>query len=469
MVTVASTLVLSRLLTPAQVGVYSLCASLGTIATILRDFGVSEYLIQERELTRAKIRTAFGVALVVAWSLGTVIYLSREALASYFAEPGVASVLAVTALQFFILPLSSPAFALMNREMAFRRIFALQTVCNITQAATSLTLAWRGFGTMSLAWGPIASVAMQTLLLCWMRPRESLVLPAFSEARSVLRFGSVYMSARLIETLAQNIHDPIIAKRFDFASVGLFSRAFGMVEMFRSNVSDAIVRVATPAFAAEHRAGRPLAQAFGQATANFVSLSWPFFGFVALCAPEIVQVMFGPQWLPAAPLAALLALAALPGGLYELVPQMLSATGHVHKRLRVALWVSPVHIVAILAASSLGGLRWMAMAFAVSHLVALAVCVAQLRAALKVDVLRLYAPCGLSAALAICSVAAQAGTTFAGRALALPAWLVASLALGAGVAAWVATGRALGHPAYRELSTLVRPLIARGGRDAGGH
>jgi hypothetical protein len=237
MVTVASTLVLSRLLTPTQVGVYSLCASLGTIATILRDFGVSEYLIQERELTRAKIRTAFGVALVVAWSLGATVYLSRHALASYFAEPGVASVLAVTALQFFILPLSSPAFALMNREMAFRRLFALQTVCNITQAATSLTLAWRGFGTMSLAWGPIASVAMQTLLLCWMRPRESLVWPAFSEWHSVLRFGSAYMSARLIETLAQNIHDPIIAKRFDFASVGLFSRAFGMVEMFRSNES----------------------------------------------------------------------------------------------------------------------------------------------------------------------------------------------------------------------------------------
>jgi O-antigen/teichoic acid export membrane protein len=233
-----------------------------------------------------------------------------------------------------------------------------------------------------------------------------------------------------------------------------------MVEMFRSNVADAIVRVATPAFAAEHRAGRPLAEAFGRATAIFVSLSWPFFGFVALCAPEIVQVMFGPQWLAAAPLAALLALAALPGGLVELVPQLLSATGHVHKRLRLALWVSPVHIAAILVAS-LGGLRWMALAFAISHLMALGVCLVQLRGALKVDVLRLYAPCRLSAAVAICSVAAQAVMAFAARAGGLPAWLVVALALIGGVAAWIVAGRALGHPAYRELSALARPLMAR--------
>jgi O-antigen/teichoic acid export membrane protein len=320
---------------------------------------------------------------------------------------------------------------------------------------------------MSLAWGPIASVAMQTLLLCWMRPRDSLVWPAFTECPSVLRFGSVYMSARLIETLAQNIHDPVIAKRFDFASVGLFSRAFGMVEMFRSNVADAIVRVATPAFAAEHRAGRPLAEAFGRATAIFVSLSWPFFGFVALCAPEIVGVMFGPQWSAAAPLAALLALAALPGGLYELVPQMLSATGHVRKRLRLALWVSPVHIAAIFLAS-LGGLAWLAAAFALSHLVALGVCMVQLRLALKVDLWRLYAPCVPSAALAICSVAAQAGMVFLARTWALPSWMVVLSALAAGAAAWIGAGRALGHPAYAELVALARPLKARWRRSAPG-
>ena len=45
-VALVTTVILSRLLTPAQVGIYSLCAAFTAVAGILRDFGVSEYLIQ---------------------------------------------------------------------------------------------------------------------------------------------------------------------------------------------------------------------------------------------------------------------------------------------------------------------------------------------------------------------------------------------------------------------------------------
>jgi hypothetical protein len=63
--------------------------------------------------------------------------------------------------------------------------------------------------------------------------------------------------------------------------------------------------------------------------------------------------------------------------------------------------------------------------------------------------------------LAICSVAAQAGLVYLARALACPGWLVVVLALAAGVAAWLGAGRALGHPAYRELMALAQRLMAR--------
>ena len=42
---------------------YSPCAAFGAVAGIARDFGVSEYLIEERELTRERLRSAFGIAL----------------------------------------------------------------------------------------------------------------------------------------------------------------------------------------------------------------------------------------------------------------------------------------------------------------------------------------------------------------------------------------------------------------------
>ena len=65
-------MVLARLLTPAEIGVYSVGAAVVALAHVLRDFGVGNYLIQEKELTQDRIRTAFGVALVIAWVMAAV-------------------------------------------------------------------------------------------------------------------------------------------------------------------------------------------------------------------------------------------------------------------------------------------------------------------------------------------------------------------------------------------------------------
>jgi O-antigen/teichoic acid export membrane protein len=462
-IAVGSTLLLSRLLTPAQVGVYSLCAALLAVTGILRDFGVSEYLIQERDINPQRQRAATAIALTVAWTLAAAVFASRHLAARYFGEPAVAAVLAVMALNLLLLPLSSPAFALLNRAMAFRQIALLQTACSLAQAAVAIGLALAGFGTLALAWGPVAGVLLQTVVLAWLRPRDVFVRPGLALAMPVLRFGCVYMSARLIETAAKNVHDPVIAKQFDFTAVGLFSRAYGMVELFHSNVADAVVRVTTPAFAAEHRAGRPLAAAFARATALFVSISWPFFGFVALTANEIIRLMFGPQWLAAAPIASVLALSALPGGLFELVPQLLSSTGHVQRRLRMAAWVAPAHILGVLLASA-WGLQAIAAVSFFSSLLMLALCRRQLRAALGVHMGELLRPCLASALLAAASIAGMAGTALAARSAGLPALLVLLSTLSVGMALWWAVGRSIGHPACAELLRAWRD-VARARRD----
>lgn len=450
----AATLVLARLLTPAQVGVYSVCAAFGAMAAILRDFGVSEYLIQERDLTRAKVRAAMGIALIMAWTLGAALYLAREPLAVHFAEPGVAQVLAITTLHFLILPLSSPAFALMNRELAFRQIFFLQTACNVAHSGTSVLLAWQGYGPLALAWAPVVSVTLQTAILAWLRPRDTFVMPSLREARPVLSFGAAYMASRTIETVAQNVHEPVIAKAFGFPALGLFSRASGMVDLFRNNVADAITRVATPAFAAEHRAGRPVAQALLRTTTLFTALSWPFFGFVALAAAEIIGLLLGAQWLAAAPLAAVLALAALPAGLHEFVPQLLSATGHVRRRLQVSVLVSAVHVTGVLVAAQFGLMAVAAVAV-ISSTVMLALCSWHLKQALGLPLSALLRACQTSAAVALVSVAVQAAVLAACRGAGLPAVAVLAATLLAGTLAWAAAARTLNHPAWHEVMQLL--------------
>lgn len=350
-VTIASTMVLARLLTPTQVGIFSLCAAVTTVAGILRDFGVSEYLIQEKDLTRDKLRAAFGIAILIAWSIGAVVFSVRGMVARYFGEPGVADVLAVLSLNFLILPFASPAFALLNREMEFRKIFVVQTISNTVQSVAAVGMAHAGYGYMSLAWAPVVSVAVQTLLLSYFRPRDTLLIPTLKQCGGVLRYGSMFISSRLIETLNRNSHEFLIAKFFGFNAVGMFSRAFGFMDLLNNNLTSAVQRVATPAFASNHRAGKPIAEHFSRSTALLTCIAWPMLGYIALMSDQILIVLFGQQWRFAASTTTILAIGAFPVYLSALAPNALVATGNIRSRLRVILIVCPIHISLLVIAS----------------------------------------------------------------------------------------------------------------------
>jgi O-antigen/teichoic acid export membrane protein len=66
LITIPSIMILARFLTPAETGIFSVAMAVTNLTHVLRDFGVGGYLIQEREITREKIRAAFTIALSTA-------------------------------------------------------------------------------------------------------------------------------------------------------------------------------------------------------------------------------------------------------------------------------------------------------------------------------------------------------------------------------------------------------------------
>jgi O-antigen/teichoic acid export membrane protein len=450
-ITIATTLILARLLTPTQIGIFSMCAAVTTVAGILRDFGVSEYLIQEKDLTEAKIKSALGIALVIAWSIGGIVFLSRNSIASFYNENGLADVLAVLSLNFVILPFASPSFALLNREMAFRKIFLVQITSNTFQSVTALLLAFKGYGYMSLAWAPVVGILAQTLLLGYFRPSGTLLLPSLKGARSVLSYGSMFATSRVIETFSRNAHEFFLARQFGFASVGLFSRAFGLIELFHANIAGAILRVATPSFAADHRDGLQLAKTYARGTAIFTAVAWPFFAFVAFMSAEIVMVLFGPQWNAAAPIATILALTFMPIYLYALAPNLLAATGHIKTRLKISLIFSPIHISGVFFAAFVS-MEAVASVWFFTNFLMLGLYAYHLRSILNATARELFLPSLGSFYVACTSSIAQFMALIGCKAMGVPTLLLLILVAFSGAVAWILAIWVLKHPVYDEIS-----------------
>src|SRR3546814_9476810 len=83
---------------------------------------VGNYLIREPDLNIMKIRSAFGVMLLISWALGLVLFLSRHAIADLYGRPSIAEVMSLLALSFVVAPFGEPASALLTRQMRFRSL-----------------------------------------------------------------------------------------------------------------------------------------------------------------------------------------------------------------------------------------------------------------------------------------------------------------------------------------------------------
>ncbi len=154
-----SVIIVSRLLTPEEIGIFSVSVSLLGFAHILRDFGVGNYLIQVKEVTRANMRAAFSVMLYSSWLIAALLFLARGPIADFYNREGVAEVIGLIAFNFLIIPFGAPILSVLRREMQFGRITIVSTANTFVQVSVTVICAMNGLSYLSMAWGSIAGMA----------------------------------------------------------------------------------------------------------------------------------------------------------------------------------------------------------------------------------------------------------------------------------------------------------------------
>ncbi len=152
----ASNILLARLLTPEQIGIYSVSLAVIGIAQVLRDFGVGNFLIQEKNLADAHIRTAFGISLVIGTVLFLATFLAAPWAGRFYGEAQMIETLRISALNFLVLPFCSISLALLRRSMQFRHLLIVALVSAVAGFAVTIWLAYAGFGPNSMAIGALA-------------------------------------------------------------------------------------------------------------------------------------------------------------------------------------------------------------------------------------------------------------------------------------------------------------------------
>ena len=240
----ASTFLVLRILDPADYGLYAMAAVVLTLLGLLNGYGLANALIQREAVTRKELRQLFGMLLVLNLLLAAVQVIAAPFIARFYEQPEVANLLRALALVFLTNPFLALGYAILSREMDFKRQAQVNLATAMLGAVVALTGALAGLGVWTLVLAPLSvfvtrAVAMTIVARAFMWPSFD-----FRGAGAIASFGGAVTLSSIFYFL-QTQSDVVIAGRnFDAATVGLYTTALFLAQIFVSKVVPPLNEVA---------------------------------------------------------------------------------------------------------------------------------------------------------------------------------------------------------------------------------
>jgi O-antigen/teichoic acid export membrane protein len=348
------TAVVARLLTPAEIGLFMVGSAVVSLTETFRDFGVSAYLVQEREITREGVRTAFTVTSVLSLLLAGILYAAAAPIAAYYGEPYLRQIIELATLGFILVPFSNPIMGLLRRDMAFDTIAFISVTNAVVSSIATIAFAELGYGALSFVWASLIGGAMTTVLALRCRPQFWIFRPALAEWRKVFSFGGYTSATSVLNTFFELLPRLILGRILSFDAVGLYGRAVALCQMPERSILGALQPVVLPALSARARLGGDLKEPYLRGLSYMTAVQWPALIILSLLAYPIVHVLLGEQWLATAPLVRIIALASLCLFPAFLSYPLLVSVGRVKDTLTSSLIALPPSAIVLTGAAFLG-------------------------------------------------------------------------------------------------------------------
>lgn len=347
LVTLAVFAVLARLLDPSDFGLISLATAFMAVLQVFVDSGFSKALIQKKTLAAADASTAFWTSLAISLVLYAALFFSAAPLAQLFGEPGLAVVLQVLGLTLPITAISQTPAALLEREFSFKALSIRQSIGTFAGAAVAVPLALAGAGVWALVALSLSSAVAATIALWasshW-RPRFEY---SIASLRGLWTVGVSVLGIELLDAIQSNIDKILIGAFFSADELGFYYLAQRVGTILIDMVTSVISRISLTTFSRVQDDLPRLNRIFRQLTFVAAAVSFPIFAFVAILAPQIIPLLFGPGWEAAIPLLWILAPGWAFGTIMYFDRAVMLSTGHARSALGLAVLQSVVGIVAV--------------------------------------------------------------------------------------------------------------------------
>lgn len=308
MVTWVITILVIRLLDPADYGLMALGWMFVGIFAAFEGIGLTAALIQKPALGEALVRKLFAAVLLAGLVLYAFVYVTAPLVAWFFDEAGLERLIRVLGLTIPLAATGALPLALIQRELRFKQKSAVEFVAAVSGALLTLAFALAGFGVWSLVAGILCLTVLQSGGY-WFAHRR-VYRPDF-DLRGIRRefgFGGLVTLDRLTWLVYSQADIFFVGKFLGTEALGIYAVAMQLASLPMKRVVGFLNEVGFSAFSKIQQDRAEVARALRTAVRNLALAATPFFFGLAAVAPLAIDVFLDAEWAATALPLTLLAL-----------------------------------------------------------------------------------------------------------------------------------------------------------------
>ena len=320
--------VLARALSPHDFGLFKILVVISTFAMLVNEAGIPDALIQRRDLTPAHHATAWWMSIGLALLTSGLLYFGAPALAHVMKMPELRQGMRLLCVPFLLEGAAVTANARLRRDMRFSALAAADVLAELAFLCVALVLLWYGMPTWALAGGLAARFAIHAITILFAGGRTPLGLPTSAAARDLGQFATKVLGGRTVDALSSNIDFVLIGRLLGSSALGFYSMAWDLLRFVPDRVFRIAGRVTLPTFCHLQDQTDQLAKAYLNFSGYLSRIILPIVICATIAAPELIKIIYGPKWLPAAVPMQLLACGLLLVGLRLAIGSVYYAKNH---------------------------------------------------------------------------------------------------------------------------------------------
>ncbi|HOV85403.1 MAG TPA: oligosaccharide flippase family protein, partial [Syntrophobacteraceae bacterium] len=299
-------IVLTRLLSPEDFGIFALGMFFFSLLNLRPRIGIGQAFAQRRETDGELIGTHLALDLTAGLCTLLIVSLSLPVLGwfEYPVEVGWATLaLGIIGISDSVL---GTAWVMLDKELHFSKTSLVSSLAFPLSYVPGLWLAWKGGGYWSIV---VQNGAYALLLLggMWWTARRKLPelwnLPwrwNGRTARELVRFGGVVGLASIAGLLVNQLDNYLVGTFLGLATLGFYDRAWRIAMWPSLLVGNVIHRAGFFTYARFQGDPERLRRVVMLTVWLVATLALPLALAVFVSARDLVELLYGPRWVPSA-------------------------------------------------------------------------------------------------------------------------------------------------------------------------